>query len=157
MTLQYRIRPKYEDDRWRHRIRICNLLILESVDEWCNSDLKFATEDCVRCSLHLFSKRCALTGIREHGVKSQLLSESFDCRKEYAMEWPRRTDADCSSLVGSMSQVLLDAEAQWECSGIGTLSVEDVAGQLVDEIVAHQFVVFHRTETTRRDTNHWGI
>ena len=111
----------------------------------------------MRCCLHLFSKRCALTGIREHGVKSQLLSESFDCRKEYAMEWPRRTDADCSSLVGSMSQVLLDAEAQWECSGIGTLSVEDVAGQLVDEIVAHQFVVFHRTETTRRDTNHWGI
>lgn len=157
MTLQYRIRSKYEDDRWRQRIRLCCMLILESIDEWCKSDLRFPVDDCVRCGLHLFSKRCDLEAISEHQVKLQLLSLSLDCRAEFVTEWPRRTDADFFTLVDSMSQVLRNAEDAWESNGITALSAEDVTGQLVDEIVGKQFVVFHRTETTRRDANHWGI
>lgn len=157
MTLQYRIRSKYEDDRWRQRARICALLLLDAVEEWCKSDLSFAVDDCVRCCLHLFSKRCDLDAISERHVKNQLLSASLIGREEYAAEWPCRTDADYSAISESMSQVLHEAVVKWESDGVGSLRADDVAGQLLDEIIGQQFVVFHHTETTRRDINHWGI
>ena len=157
MTFQYRIRSKYEDDRWRLRIRFCQALILNAVDGWCRTDVPFPVRKLVACCLHLFSKRCDLSTLSESRTCQQLVSIARDATAEYFTEWPHRSRDDAALLIDAMERILLEAKHHWRDNGLTSLSAETVVAMLVNEIVNQQFVVFHHKESTARDINHWGI
>lgn len=155
MTLQYRIRSKYEDEKWQQRIYLCNNLLLEAIDQWCRADAEFPTRNIVAGVLYLFSPRCYPFGPSPYRLCEQL-SEVVSPEAEYQLTWPNRDESQSAELIAALSMGVTRAVDLWNAGRDRPSSVE-LTEYLVGEIVAFQYVVFHHYETTLRDINHWGI
>jgi hypothetical protein len=146
MTLQYRIRSKYQDQLWRQRVYLCEKLVADANDRWCRSDEDF-----------LFSPRCEPFEMSPHRLCERLDTIAGTPEDEYRLSWPKRDESQSAELIAALSMGVTRAVESWsEGSDKGPSSVE-LAEYLGGEIVARQYVVFHHCETTRRDINHWGI
>ena len=156
MTLQYRIRSKFEDDLWRQRVYLCERLVYEAVDQWFLSGGVFPTQLLVAAVLYLFSPRCYPYELSPYRLVERLGKLSGTSEEEYRQAWPRWSEAEGQALLASLSALVENAVSLWT-AGDEDWSSGKLAERLVDEIVAKQYVVFHHTETTRRDVNHWGI
>jgi hypothetical protein len=156
MTLQYRIRSKYEDEKWKHRIYLCDHLLLDAIDQWCRSDAEFPIRDIVAGVLYLFSPRCRPFELSKYRLPEQLRAVAKSPEDEYRLTWPRRDESQGAELIAALSTGVTRAVELW---GVGRdrPTGAELAEYLVGEIVALQYVVFHHYETTRRDINHWGI
>ena len=58
MTLQYRIRSKYQDQLWRQRVYLCELRVADANNRWCRSEEDFPIQRVVAGVLLFFSPRC---------------------------------------------------------------------------------------------------
>jgi len=155
MTLQYRIRSKYEDENWRQRIFHSNEMLLHYTNAWCtDSNSVFPITELVSRLLFLFSDRCLLHQTNLDALLNHTISTPAD---EYRSTWPNRSDSAAQDLTDLLVQTLEDAVEEWEFNGFSNLPHTDVTDRLVGVIVDQQYVVFHHYETTRRDLNHWGI
>jgi hypothetical protein len=157
MTLQYRIRSKWEDELWRHRIYLCDKLLQDCLDQWCRSNAPFPIRIVVTDVLYLFSPRCYPFSLAQYQLAEQLAGLVASAENEYRMTWPERDEPEGVALIASLTGIVTRAVESWSDRGLGSLSSGEVAEQLAAEIVARQYVVFHHNETTKRDLNHWGI
>lgn len=157
MTLQYRIRSRYHDERWRKRIRLCNELILQTTDMWCRDDADYPTQQVVARILYLFSPRCEPNNLSNPHLLKRLKEIVGAPTHEYESTWPKRPRSAAQELIHSLITILDDAVHAWTDGGLHDPVIETVVQQIVDEIVGRQYVIFHHKETTRRDNNHWGI
>ena len=157
MTLQYRIRSKYQDQLWRQRVYLCEQLVVDAYDRWCRSDEDFPIQCVVAGALFLFSPRCEPFEMSPYRLCERLATLASTPENEYRLTWPKRDESQSAELIAALSMGVTRAVELWrEGSDRGPSSVE-LAEYLVGEIVARQYVVFHHCETTRRDINHWGI
>ncbi len=155
MTLQYRIRSKYEDENWRQRIFHSNEMLLHYLNAWCtDSNSEFPVTEIVSRLLVLFSPRCLLHQTNLRTLLNRPISTPTD---EYQATWPKRSGEAAKTLIDSLVQTLQDAIQAWESHGFSSLPHTVVIDRLVGEIVDQQYVVFYHNQTTRRDVNHWGI
>ncbi len=155
MTLQYRIRSKYEDENWRQRIIHSNEMLLYYLNQWCaDSSCVFPVTEVVSRLLFLFSPRCMVYQTNLRALLSRTIFVPMD---EYRATWPNRSLGAATQLIDTLEQILEDAIREWEINGFSNLLHTDVIDRIVIEIVAQQYVVFHHNQTTRRDLNHWGI
>jgi hypothetical protein len=157
VTLQYRIRSKYEDDIWRQRVYLCEQLAAEEYDAWCRSTERLPETTYVASLLFLFSPRCDPFTLRPYHLAQQLASLVQSPEREYELTWARRPPAKANELIEALRACLTKAERLWEQARGPSQCSAGLASQIVDEIVGQQYVVFHHFETTRRDANHWGI
>ncbi len=151
MTLQYRTRSMWEDRKWLQRIRLCNCLLMDATDCWCRSDADFPTADTVAAFLYLCSSRSDPWALSESTLRSSLDSVVESADREYELAWPARDPTLHLALVDALTEILNSSLEAWESGSMRDPTVESVANQLVDTIVAQQFVVFAHTQTTRRD------
>lgn len=156
MTLQYRPRSAWEDQKWQHRIWLCKCLVTETVDWWCRADCGFPVEPTVASVLFIFSPKRDAQQIPESNLRAFLSSAAESATSEYAHAWPNHAPEMQSRLINDISAILCDAEQQWTTGSLLEPSVESVTEQIVAEIVAQQYVVFHHTQTTRRDGGFYG-
>jgi hypothetical protein len=139
MTLQYRIRSKSEVDRWRRRVRLTEISVLQAVDAWCAKDeADFPAEQVVAGILYLFSPRCEPIGLREHDLLARLASVVRDPLVEYSSTWPQRDKSESTHLVESMKKILDGSAAACANAGLSAVSVDLVVQQIVDQIVGQQ-------------------
>lgn len=157
MSLQYRIRSKSADEKWRARVRHCETSLSEFVDRWCREDADFPVRSFVAGTLFLFSPRCDPDGNDEMLQVLLRTAQGTDPAIEFNSTWPARPISEATDLIQSLSQVIERAVGTWTAKGIVALPLSCVVERLVAEIVAHQYVIFRHYETTRRDLNHWGI
>jgi hypothetical protein len=157
MTLQYRIRSKDEDERWRQRIYLCDKLLRDAIDWWCRTDSVFPTYDVVGSVLYLFSPRCDPFELSPYRLVERFGGIIGTPETEYRLAWPRRSTAEADSLIAALAAIVAGAVRTWIERGVGDPSTGEVADRLAEEIVARRYVSFHHRETTRRDVNHWGI
>lgn len=157
MTLQYRIRSKYEDELWRQRVYLCEKLLEEAYDKWCRSDDPFPTTSFVAGVLYLFSPRCDPYRISPHRVNRQVAEVVDAPEVEYHLTWPKREPEQAAALVAALTGIMNEAIQSWEQPDSEVAAGGSVSKRLVEEIVTQQYVIFHHKETTRRDLNHWGI
>jgi len=150
MSLQYSVRSMAEDRRWQQRVRLFGNLLLETVEGWCRTNAEFPMERTVASALYLFSPRCDPFAVPDARVREHLLVIVGTPAAEYARTWPRRTDAEKSELVDSLSKILSEAVRQWN-SDLQSPPIEQVNQQIVAEIAVQKYVVFHHYETTGRD------
>ncbi len=139
-----------EDRKWQQRIRLSGCLLLETVDWWCRADFEFPVDSTVASVLYLFSPRCNPFKVSETKVRQHLLNVVGTAITEYSQTWPRHTDAQKHELIDPLSQILSNAADRWD-AGTFDPAIEMVNQQLVDQIVAHKYVIFHHNQTTRRD------
>ena len=155
MTLQYRIRSKFEDENWRERCIHCLELLLHYSEHWCKEcENQFPVAEFVSRLLFLFSRRCAL---HQTTVRTLLSRPNSDPMEEYRTTWPQRSEEMGQELVGLLQEIVEDAISEWESAGFSKRPHSVVVDQIVAAIVHQQYVVFHHNQTTRRDINHWGI
>jgi len=157
VTLQYRIRSKYQDQLWRQRVYLCQQLLSDAYDRWCRSDEAFPLRGVVAGVLFLFSPRCEPFEMSPYRLCERLIGVVGAPEDEYRMTWPQRDESQGTELIAVLSMGVTRAVELWgEGDDKGPSSVE-LAEKLVREVVAQQYVVFHHYETSRRDVNHWGI
>ncbi|HVS71702.1 MAG TPA: hypothetical protein VHQ47_10650 [Phycisphaerae bacterium] len=157
MTLQYRIRNKYQDQLWQYQISLCEALLAKSLDEWCAGDRDFPSRDVVAGILYLLSPRCDANSWSTSDVSQRLKSTAGSPEAEYAMTWPNRSGDEATTLVRSLSEIIAAAVEIWKTRGLTALSTAALMNAVVAEILAQRYVIMHHYETTRRDANHWGI
>jgi hypothetical protein len=141
----------WEDREWQQRARLCSCLLLETVDWWCRTHSEFPVDRIVAAVLRLFSPRCDPFEVPENSVRQTLLDVVGTPAAEYSQTWPHRADAKGCELIASLSRILADAVNRWDEGSLDNPSVEMVSQQIIDEIVAQEYVTFHRNQTTRRD------
>jgi hypothetical protein len=151
MTLQYRVRSMEEDRNWQQRIRLSCCLLLDAVDWWCRADADFPLDFTVASVLYLFSPRCNPFDLSEIGVRSSLLETVGTPTDEYSQTCPRRTDDQRSKLINTISSIVSGAIKRWDEGSFLDPPIEMVNQQIVDQLVAQQYVIFHHHETTQRD------
>jgi hypothetical protein len=152
MTLQYLTRPMWEDREWQQRIRLFHCLLLETVDWWCRTDEKFPVDHIVAFVLYLFSPRCQPFRLSEvKKMREQLDGIVGTSAVECSLTWPRWSDWRKSNLIDTISRVLSEATARWDDGQMSDPSIEMTCWQIVDQIVAQKYVVFHHYHTTKRD------
>jgi hypothetical protein len=157
MTLQYRIRSKYEDQRWWHRAQLCAEFLLSSIDRWCRSDAEFPIQPVIAGMLYLYSPRSDPDQFSQHGLCAQLSEIVRMPQAEYRLTWPGREEAHGEALIVALTKILAEAVQSWTDRGIEDPSSETVAKRVIEEMMEQQYVVFHHYQTTRRDLNPWGI
>jgi hypothetical protein len=157
MTLQYRIRPKYEDQRWKHRVCLCDKLLSDAMDHWCREDAEFPTRHVVAQVLYLFSPRCEPFELSPYRICERLGDLVETPEGEYQIAWPRREESQSKALIASLSAIVAGAVESWTDRGAGYPSSGELAERLAEEILAQRYVIFHHCQSTRRDINHWGI
>jgi hypothetical protein len=157
MTLQYRIRSKYDDELWRHRVSLCEAVLFQALDAWCVSGVEFPTREIVTDVLYVFSPRCDANALSTSNVSQRLKSIVESPETECRLAWPERSSDEAAAIVASLSSVVSRAVEIWKVHGVRALSASDVAHAFVREILAQRYVVMHHSETTKRDANHWGI
>jgi hypothetical protein len=157
MTLQYRIRSKFEDQLWAHRISLCEAMLTKSLDGWCASHGVFPTDEVVAATLFLLSPQRFLYEWSPSGLWDRLRATMKMPEAEYQSAWPRRSSDDANTLIASLKSSLTTAVEIWTAHGIVALSVQSVTKALVAEIVRQRYVIIHHSESTLRDANHWGI
>lgn len=157
MTLQYRIRSKYEDERWRHRVFLCENFLLETIDYWCRTDAAFPTNAVVAGILYLFSPRCDPFQLSPQRLRERLGELAGVPEKEYRLTWRQREASQAEALIASLGAIIAEAVESWIEHGIAEPSSSSIAQRIAEEIVAQQYVVFHHYQATRRDINPWGI
>ena len=157
MTLQYRIRPKYEDQRWQHRVTLCGKLLLETIDRWCLTDAQFPVRSVVAGVLYLFSPRCDPYQLPSHRLCEWLANVVETPEREYQLAWPHCEESQAEAAVLSLTAILDEAVELWTDRGIKSPSAGAMAQRIAEEIVAQQYVVFHHYESTCRDINPFGI
>jgi hypothetical protein len=151
MTLQYNVRSMSEDREWLERIRLSNCLLLETVDWWCRTDSDFPIDGTVASVLYLFSSRCNPFKVPDTRVREHLHNTVGTPTSEYSQTWSRRTDAEKSELIDTLSGILTEAVKRWNGGPLDDLPIELVNQQIIDQIVAHKYIIFHHFQTTRRD------
>lgn len=156
MTLQYRPRSLWEDRLWFQRVRLAELLILDTVDWWCRKDLEFPIQQTIGGFLFLFSPRCAPFDIPERSVRQYLQEHAKAPLDEYALAWPNKSIDTGDEIVGDLTGKLRSAVDRWSSEPIASLAPETVTEDLVGCIVARGFVVFRHFKTTRRDGGFFG-
>ncbi len=154
MTLQYRIRSKFEDEQWRDRVLLCRKLLLQYVDAWCRSDSEFPVETFLSKTLFLFSPRCLIHRLKLAELLERGLTTSTE---EYLATWPHRRNDSASMLIDSLNAIVKSAAKEWDANGFSELTIDFVVEMLVKEITGLHYVVFHHRQTTSRDCNHFGI
>lgn len=157
MTLQYRIRPKYEDERWRQRVYLSETLLSDAIDQWCRSGTEYPVWGVVARILYLFSPRCEPFNLSPYRLYEWLGQIVGTPEHEYQLAWPRRPASQGRALITSLSTIMVGAVQSWTDHGLGNSSSKGLAEQLAAEFVAQKYVVFHHCQTTRRDPNPWGI
>ena len=157
MTLQYRIRSKYQDQLWRQRVYLCEQLVSDIYDRWCRSDEDFPVRRVVAGVLYLFSPRCEPFVVSPYLLCERLSNTIGEPEDEYRLTWPRHEESQSAELIAALSSGITKAVEVWSEGGDNGPSSIELAEYLVGEIVALQYVVFHHCESTRRDINHWGI
>jgi hypothetical protein len=139
------------DDRsWQQRVRLSANLLLETVDSWCRANDDFPVERTVAIFLHLFSPKFNPYAIPDARVRGHLLPIVGTPGDEYSRAWPRRSGAEKAELIDSLTWILSEAVRQWN-DDLQIPPIEQVNQQIVTQIVAHKYVVFHHYDTTRRD------
>ena len=141
----------WEDRQWEQRVRLSNFLLLETVDWWCRSDSDFPVDDTITAVLHLFSPRCHPLGVPEHGLREYLRDRIGNPVTEYCLTWPKRGEREKCELIDTIAEIVRAAVCEWSNGSLVDPTVETVNQQIVDEIVAQQYVIFHHNQTTRRD------
>jgi hypothetical protein len=157
VTLQYRIRSKYQDQLWRQRVYLCEQLVADAYDRWCRSDEDFPNQRVVAAALFLFSPRCTPFELSPYRLCPRLATVTGTPEDEYRLTWPKREESESAELIAALSTGVTRAVELWRDGRDKGPSSVELAEYLVGEIVARQYVVFHHYETTRRDINHWGI
>ncbi len=158
MTLQYRIRSKYEDDCWRQRVQLYEGVISAIFDRWCRSDADFPVTAFATGTLFLFSPRCDPENTTVSQLVEFILGKDVTVPElEYSATWPKRPLSDGQRLIDAITGITVGAIQAWENDCVDQEQLNSLPVQIVTEIVGQQYVVFHHKETTRRDFNHWGI
>jgi hypothetical protein len=157
MTLQYRIRLKYQDQRWDHRIYLCDKLLSEAVDLWLREDAEFPTRSIVAEILYLFSPRCEPFELPTYCLRRRLAEVVGTAEWEFQTAWPNRGLAQADALIVSLATIIGVVVESWTERGSQDSTSGGLTNRIVEELLAQQYVVFHHCETTRRDINHWGI
>jgi hypothetical protein len=157
MTLQYRIRSKYEDQLWTHRVSLCDAVLATAVSDWCVAGGDFPAAEVVAVVLRVFSSRCFAGELRPSGIWGRLRATVGTAEAEYRSAWPRRGESEAAGLIGSLTAIVASAVRVWADDGLGALGFSDVTERLVAEILAGRYVIVHHSESTLRDANHWGI
>ncbi|MFN0052143.1 MAG: hypothetical protein ACKV0T_08125 [Planctomycetales bacterium] len=151
MTHQYRTRSLWEDRQWQRRIDLSDALLLQTVDWWCRCDAEFPISGVVAAVLRLFSPRCIPDKMVEPGLRESLLAIVDTPANEYRTTWPKRPECQQIQLVERLTEIVSNAVNAWATGSIHEPMIESVNQELVDQIVDQQYVIFHHTETTRRD------
>lgn len=151
MTLQYRTRDMSDDRSWQQRVRLSYRLLMDAVDSWYRGDDDFPFMFIVASILYLFSPRCDPFRTLETNLRQQLAKVVDSPSVECAKTWPHQSETHRSKLISSITDILRDAVDQWIRGSLASPSVGAVNEQLVEEVVAHGYVTFHRHQTTRRD------
>lgn len=157
MTLQYRIRSKYRDQLWAHRLSLCEAMLSNTVDAWCVSGGVFPVDRVVAAVLYLLSPRCEANEMSPSGIEDRLRSTVGTAEDEYRLAWPRRTNEDAQALIAALSSIVLAATQTWTDRGVRSLAFSEVIKRLVVEVLAKRYVIVHHSESTSRDVNHFGI
>ncbi len=139
------------DRKWMQRVRLCSCLLMETVVWWCRTDEDFPISNTVEGILHLFSPRVYPLTIPESNLRSFLATVAESADHEYALAWPSRDQRSCRPLTDAIANILGDAEQDWTNGSMLDQAIESVHQSVVDVIVAHKYVVFHHTQTVRRD------
>lgn len=157
MSLQYRTRNMGDDRDWLQRRTLCEALLVETVDWWCrNEETEFPISSVISSTLYLFAKRCNPFQESERGIRVRLLESTDNALEEFRNAWPNKSVSSGNALVEDLKITLQNAIAVWAETSISQLPVEQVADQLANCIAAHQYVVFYRRESTRRDGGFFG-
>lgn len=157
MSLQYRTRSMSDDRDWLQRCRLCELLLIDTLDWWCREDdLEFPVVPMVSAVLFLYGPDCKPFRESEYGLRERLLQSPLPPADLFRIAWPNHDASKCDSLVSDLSEVLRRSIDVWTNQPISQLPAETVAERLADIIIAHQYVVFRRRETTRRDGGFYG-
>ena len=151
MSLQYRMRDMSADRRWQQCVTLSERLIIETLDLWCRTDQDFPTSQLVAAVLYLFSPRCEPLALSIQNVRKTVFEQVGSADDEYRHSWPNRTPQQCVDMIRAMESTLENAVRQWSEGSILTPTTESVNQQLVELIIAHQYVVFYHHQTTRRD------
>jgi hypothetical protein len=142
MTLQYRTRSMLEDHEWQQRVRLSSRLLLETIDWWCRTDSEFPLHQTVASVLYLFSSRCFPFTVPDARVRQHVLAIVGTPTAEYLQSWPHRSDGEKSTLIDSLTRILSEAVRQWSDDPLNP-PIELVNQQIVAQLVAQKFVVFH--------------
>tara|TARA_R110002111_G_scaffold256979_3_gene324791 strand:- start:149536 stop:150021 length:486 start_codon:yes stop_codon:yes gene_type:complete len=156
MTLQHRNRSNFKDQIWNRKVYLTEKLLLDSIDDWAQSEEDFPIRDVVSGILHLFSSRYEPESINDQQLKVYLQKQADSPELEYFLTWPKRTAAEGQELIGLISQIVSSAIAEWSNHGSHSLTVTSVLEQIVDQIMKQQYVIFHHHETTLRDQGGFG-
>lgn len=151
MTLQYRTRNTWDDQQWNQRVRLSDSLLMDVVDWWCRGEREFPVDSTVASFLFLYSPRCKPFAIHEAGLRRKLFDTVDSPSAECALTWPTHDKRQQLALIESLRTILQDAVGKWNEGLLSELPVAVVNQRLADEIVDHKYVVFHHTQTTRRD------
>ena len=74
----------------------------------------------------------------------------WNARRKYSRAWPQRTDAQRSELINTILRIVSESVNRWN-GGFLDPSIEMANQQVIDQLVAQKYVVFHHNQTTRRD------
>ena len=151
MTLQYRWRSTFEDERWRHRVYLCENLLAEAIDFWCRSEEEFPTRAVVAEILFLFSPRCEPYALSLYRLREQLESLVGTPEDEYRLSRCHREESKGDALIASLSAIITTTLDRWAERGTGSLSTTELAQRIAKEIMTQRYVVFRHCETTKRD------
>jgi hypothetical protein len=143
----------WEDRKWQQRVRLSNCLLLEAADWWCRTDSEFPVDGIVASVLRVFSPKFDPFGVSETGLRQHFLDTVGKSTAEYSLTWPHRADSQRSELIDTISRILSDAVNRWKDGGLSDPPIEMVNQQIIDQIVAQQYVMFHHNQTTRRDAD----
>ena len=156
MSLQYRVRSRYDDEKWRYRNYLCEVLLSNAINDWCLTGNEFPISSVVAKVVHLFSPASDVRDVSAAGLEEYLAANVVDPCDEFLFAWPNRDASGCAKLVGGLTRIVNEAVEILSQNGTLSLSARAITERLADEVVARQFVVFHRYETTSRDNNFHG-
>ena len=152
MSLQYRTRDMSEDRRWERRLRLLGIFLLDVVDEWCLDDHEFPCDFVLSSTLYLFSPRCDPISTKESGLSSFLEEAAKPPETECALAHPEKSLDLHLVLIQSLRELITQQAKKWELGDtISPSTIGALAKMIVDQVIQHKYVKFHRTQTTSRD------
>ncbi len=145
MTLQYRIRSKYQDQLWRQCVYLCERLLSDAIDRWCLSDSEVPIQPLVAGVLHLFSPRCEPSQLSPYRLCERLGKFVGTPAEEYRLTWPRHEESQGQALIASLSAIVARAVSSWNDSGTNPSS-----NPLAELIVGRSWPSSTSSSTTAR-------
>lgn len=147
---QIHIKSKSFESEWRPRLNLAAELLRRFREDWLLTEAPFPTRVVVAALLHVFTfdfhqaDYAYYVGITADELWNRSLAEwrsvvgnpEDECR----LLCPNRPGFELAELVDACSLRLLQAADTWEHKGPGVISCEEVAHQMVDELVSRRFV-----------------